>query len=121
MLTQNNVQAQTTDVLVGPAPDDTYNVEVIGTVNPTPLSAANTTTYLTLYLWDLFVAASMVFMTGFQKNFGSQADDPKMAVSWESTYKTLFQSADLVDSRQRFAAASWTSAQPENFASAQRG
>jgi hypothetical protein len=121
MLTQNNVQAQTTDVLVGPAPDDTYNVEVVGTVNPTPLSAANTTTYLTLYLWDLFVAASMVFMTGFQKNFGSQADDPKMAVSWESTYKTLFQSADLVDSRQRFAAASWTSAQPENFASAQRG
>jgi hypothetical protein len=121
MLTQNNVKGQTTDVLVGPAPDDTYNVEVIGTVNPTPLSADNTTTYLTLYLWDLFVAASMVFMTGFQHNFGSQSDDPKMAQSWENTYQTLFKSADLVDARQRFAAASWTSAQPENFASAQRG
>jgi hypothetical protein len=121
MLTQNNVESQTTDVLVGPAPDDTYNVEVIGTVNPTPLSADNPTTYLTLFLWDLFLAASMVFMTGFQRNFGSQADDPKMAQSWENTYQTLFRSADLVDSRQRFAAASWTSAQPENFASSQRG
>lgn len=121
MLTQNNVSGQTADVLVGPPPDVNYNVEVVGTVNPTPLSAGNPTTFLTLYLWDLFIAASMVFMSGFQKNFGSQADDPKMAVSWESTYKTLFQSADLVDARQRFSAASWTSAQPENFASTQRG
>lgn len=121
MLTQNNVESQTTDVLVGPAPDDAYNVEVIGTVNPTPLSASNTTTYLTLFLPDLFLAASMVFMTGFQKNFGAQSDDPRSAMSWEQTYQVLFKSADLVDSRQRFAAASWTSAQPENYASAQRG
>lgn len=121
MLTQNNVSGQQTDVLVGPAPDAAYNVEVVGTVNPTPLSESNTTTYLTLYLWDLFLAASMVFMTGYQHNFGSQSDDPKAAMSWENTYQLLFKSADLVDSRQRFAAASWTSAQPENFASAQRG
>ena len=121
MLTQNNVESQTTDVLVGPAPDAAYQVEVIGTVNPTPLSASNPTTYLTLFLPDLFLAASMVFMTGFQKSFGAQADDPKFAMSWEQTYQTLFKSADLVDSRQRFAASSWTSAQPENFASAQRG
>jgi len=121
MLTQNNVKSQTVDVLVGPAPDDSYNVEVIGTVNPTPLSESNPTTYLTLYLPDLFLAASMVFMTGFQKSFGAQADDPRSAMSWEQQYLTLFKSADLVDARQRFAAASWTSAQPENFASAQRG
>lgn len=120
-LTQDNVAGQTTNFLVGPAPDAAYPVEVIGTVNPTPLSDTNTTTYLTLYLWDLFIAASMVFMTGFQKNFGSQADDPKAATSWESQYRTLFQSADLVDARQRFAATSWTSAQPEAYASNQRG
>lgn len=121
MLTQNNVAAQTVDVLVGPPPDATYQVEVVGTVNPTPLSEDNPTTYLTLYLWDLFLAASMVFMTAFQKNFGAQSDDPKAAMSWEQTYQLLFKSADLVDARQRFAATSWTSAQPENFASAQRG
>lgn len=121
MLTQNNVANQTTNALVGPPPDDTYQVEVIGTVNPTPLSADNPTTYLTLYLWDLMVAASMVFMTGFQGNFGAQSSNPNEAMSWEAQYSKLFQSADLVDSRQRFAAASWTSAQPENFASAQRG
>lgn len=108
-------------VMVGAAPDAAYGVEVVGTVVPTPLSASNPTTYLTLYLWDLFIAASMVFASGWMKNFGSQADDPKAAMSWESQYQTLFKSADLVDSRQRFAASSWTSAQPESYASNQRG
>jgi hypothetical protein len=108
-------------IIVGPPPGDAFNVEVIGTVIPTPLSASNTTTYLTLYLWDLFIAASMVFAAGFMKNYGAQADDPRQAMSWETQYQTLFKSADLVDSRQRFAAASWTSAQPENYATNQRG
>lgn len=120
-LTQDNVASQTANFLVGPAPDVAYPVEVVGTVNPTPLSATNTTTYLTLFQWDLLVAASMVFMTGYMKSFGAQADDPRSAMSWETQYQTLFKSADLVDARQRFAATSWTSAQPEAYASNQRG
>jgi hypothetical protein len=89
-------------VIVGPAPDAAYTVEVIGTIRPTPLSASNTTSYLTLYLPDLFEAASMVFMSGYMRNFGSQADDPKLAVSWESQYQALFSTANIGPHRGRF-------------------
>lgn len=103
-------------LVFGPAPGAAFQVEVIGNINPAPLSATNTTTYLTTYLPDLFVAASMVFMSGFMRNFGSQSDDPKMAQSWEQQYTALFASADLIDARQKFAGAGWTSKQPEPFA-----
>lgn len=110
-----------TGVVFGPWPDATYRVEVIGKIIPTPLSASNTTTFLTLYLPDLFLAASMVFMTGYLKNFGSQSDDPKQAQSWEMQYQTLKASADSWEARKRFAGASWTSKQAEPGAVPQRG
>lgn len=89
-------------IAVGPAPDAAYVTEVVGTIVPVPLSSGNTTTYLTTYLPDLFVAASMVFASGWQKNFGSQADDPKMGQSWETQYQTLFASANAQQNRLRF-------------------
>lgn len=91
-----------TTIAVGAAPDAAYPVEVVGTIQPTPLSSGNPTTYLTTYLPDLFVAASMVFMSGFMRNFGAQADDPKMAVSWEGEYQKLFASADQLETRRRY-------------------
>src|SRR5271168_2502618 len=45
-------------IIVGPPPDAAYTMEVVGTIRPAPLSATNTTTYLTLYLPDLFLTAS---------------------------------------------------------------
>lgn len=105
----------------GPPPGQNYAFEVLGTITPETLSASNTETYLTEFLPDLFLAASMVFVSGWQKNFGSQADNPAQAVSWEGQYKTLFQGVDLVDARQKFSAVSWTSSQPEPYASAGRG
>lgn len=89
-------------VIMGPAPGAAFNVEVIGTIQPNALSASNTTTYLTTYLPDLFMAASMVFLSGFQKNFGSQADTPQQAVSWEAQYQTLLQSAMAQNQRAQF-------------------
>lgn len=103
-------------VIVGPSPDATYTAEVIGTIRPTPLSSSNTTTYLTLYLPDLFVAASMIFMSGYMRNFGSQADDPKMAMSWESQYELLFKSANVEEQRKRFASGAWGSLSPNPIA-----
>lgn len=110
-----------TNIMFGPWPDASYQVEVIGKIIPTPLSDSNTTTFLTLYLPDLFVAASMVFMTGYMKNWGAQADDPKMGQSWEQQYQLLKSSADAWEARKRFAGASWTSKQVEPTAVPQRG
>jgi hypothetical protein len=78
-----------TDVVLGPAPEAAYLAEVIGTQRPAPLSATNTTTILTEYIPDVFMAASMVFATGYMRDFGAQADNPQMGASWEAQYKTL--------------------------------
>jgi hypothetical protein len=97
------------DVILGPWPDSTYGVEVIGTIRPNPLSSANTTTFLTNYLPDLFIAASMVFGSGYMRNFGSQADQPQMSSSWETQTQELMASAGKEELRKKFASYSWTS------------
>lgn len=107
-------------IIVGPAPDAAYTVEIVGTIRPTPLSATNTTSYLTLYLPDLFVAASMIFMSGFMRNFGSQADNPQMAQSWETQYLKLFASANIEEQRKRYASSAWGSLSPTPIASPAR-
>jgi hypothetical protein len=107
-------------VIFGPAPDASYTAEVIGTIRPTPLSSSNETTYLTLYLPDLFVAASMIFISGWQKNFGAQADNPQMASSWQAQYEKLFPSANVEEQRKRFASGAWGSLQPTTIATPSR-
>lgn len=98
-----------TTIAVGPWPNNNYQVEVIGTIRPTPLSQTNSTTFLTLYLPDLFVAASMIFASGYQRDFGSQADNPQQSASWELQYDKLFQSANAEELRKKFSGLGWTS------------
>ena len=107
-------------IIVGPLPDAAYTLEVIGTIRPTPLSSENSTTYLSLYLSDLLIAASMIFMSGFMRNFGAQADDPKMATSWEGVYTQLFASANIEENRKKFASGAWGSQAPTPIATANR-
>lgn len=107
-------------VIFGPPPGAAFTAEVIGTIRPTPLSSGNPTTYLVLYLPDIFVAATMVFMAGWQKNFGAQADDVRSAQSWETQYKELFASANIEEMRRKFASQGWTSEQPAPLAAIAR-
>lgn len=92
-------------IIVGPWPDAAYVVEIVGTVRPAPLSPTNTTTYLSLYLPDLLIAASMVYVAGFQRDFGAQSDDPKLAQSWENQYQLLKGSAATEEMRKKILAA----------------
>lgn len=96
-------------IQVGPWPDQAYRVEVIGTFQPEPMSATNPTTFLTTYLSDLLIAAAMVFFSGYMRDFGSQADNPQQAQSWENQYQTLFKSANLLELRKKFAGPGWAS------------
>lgn len=107
-------------IIVGPAPSEAFTIEVVGTIRPTPLSASNTSTYLTLYLPDLLVAASMAFMSGYMRNFGAQADNPQMAMSWETKYKTQLTSANVEEQRKRWASGAWSSMAPTPIATASR-
>jgi hypothetical protein len=108
-------------MLVAPAPDDDYALEITGTYRPDPLSATNTTTFLTERLPDLFIAASMVYMSGYMRNFGAQAGDPAMGASWEQQYNSLLQSADTEEARKHFWASSWSSQPVSPAAQPQRG
>ena len=100
--TQNNITAD-----VAPTPNGTYNVLFYGVARPTALSASNTSTILTTYLPDLFVACSMVFLTGYQRDFGAQSDDPRMALSWEAQYQTLKGSATDEIARAKSQSQQW--------------
>ncbi len=109
-----------TQVILGPAPDQPYYAEVIGIQRPAALSSANSSTFLTQYVPDLFFAAAMVFASAYMRNFGPQADDPKMSMSWEVQYQTLFKSAEVEQARAKFQSQGWTSEQPSPVASPQR-
>jgi hypothetical protein len=94
------------DIVLGPWPDQAYGCEFIGKFRPTPLYNAapangSQTTYLTSVLPDLFLACAMINAAGYQKNFGSMADDPKMAMSWEMQYQTLLATAKAEEMRKK--------------------
>lgn len=110
-------------ILVGPWPDQAYSVEVVGTYRPASLSAdpATQTTFISLYLPDLLIMASMVYISGYQRNFGRANDDPQMAVSYESQYKTLMQGAMIEEARKKFQSSGWTSMSPSPVATPTRG
>jgi hypothetical protein len=105
----------------GPSPDQAYTVRVTGTSRPPSMSASNLTTWISLYLPDLFIMASMIYVSAYQRNFGRQNDDPQMAVSYESQYQALLKGAGLENARAKFQAAGWTAYSPAVAASPSRG
>jgi hypothetical protein len=95
-----------TRVLVGPAPGSSWTAEVIGTVRPDPLSASNTTTFLSLYVPDVLINAAMVVATGgLLKNYGAQSDDPRSAISWEVQFQAALASAKTEELRKNYVSA----------------
>lgn len=107
--------------LFGPVPDAAYPVEVVGTYRPNSLSSTNTTTFISLYLPDVFIMASMIYISAYQRNWGRQSDDPQMAVSYESQYQALLKSALVEEARKTFEASGWSSQAPATVASPSRG
>jgi hypothetical protein len=106
--------------IVGPWPDAAYTVEVSGTIRPAPLSSSNTTTLLSVYFPALFIAASMVRLSGYLKNYGAGVDDPKMAMTWSSRYQALLSSAEVEEARKKFSSAGWSDKQPAPLATPAR-
>lgn len=106
---------------LGPWPNNTYTIEVIGTIRPATLSSTNTTTFISQYLPDLLLMASMIYVSGYQRNFGRLNDDPQMAVTYESQYQALLKGATMEEYRKKFAASAWTSMSPSPVATPTRG
>lgn len=107
-------------IIVGPPPSEAYTVEVVGTIRPQALSATNQTTYLTLYLPDLFLAEALVFGYGYLKDFGAATDDPRSSAGWDKHYQDLWQSANVEENRKKYASQGWTPKQPAPLATPPR-
>lgn len=101
-------------LIVGPWPDQSYPLEIVGTIRPQPLSPSNPSTLLSVFFPDVFIAASMVFMAGYMKNYGSAVDDPQQGVSWETHYQKLMASAQLEEQRKKFSSEAWSDKVPSS-------
>lgn len=110
---------------VGPWSDNTYLVEIVGTIRPQSLGSGtnntSNTTFISLYLPDMMIMATMIYISAYQRNFGRQSDDPQMAQSYESQYQALLKGAMVEEARKKFQAGGWTSMAPAVVASPTRG
>ena len=95
-------------IVVAATPDQAYKLETTGIFRPLALSASNTTTYISTQYPDLMIAATMVFLSGWQKNFGEQSDDPKMAMSWENLYQDRRRSTFEEEQRRKGQSEGWS-------------
>jgi hypothetical protein len=88
--------ADEVSALIAPSSAIPMNFSTVGTIRFTPLSATNVSNFLSLYLPDLYVAASMIWLANYQRH-------AELAAQWEATYKGLLGSADIEEARKRFA------------------
>lgn len=107
-------------IIVGPPPDANYTIEIVGTIRPQPLSSTNTSTWLSLYLPDLFLAESLIFGYGYMKDYGATTDDPQSSTSWNSHYKDLWQSANTEETRKKYASQAWSPKNPSDISTPPR-
>lgn len=107
-------------VVVCPTPNLAYGVEITGLFRPLEISATNPSTYISTWYPDLMIAACMIFISGYMRNFGAQADNPQMATSWETQYGKLAASATLEEQRRRGAGVGWSQSAPTPLAKPDR-
>lgn len=107
---------------LGPTPDQSYTVEVVGTVRPPSMSNTNKTSFISLYLPDLLIMASMIYVSAYQRNFSSaSANDPQMPVTYETQYMALLKGAAVEEARKKYESSGWSSQSPSPVASPSRG
>jgi hypothetical protein len=110
-------------IRLGPIPDISYPLTISGTLHTQPLNSSNggtNTTWISTYLPDIFIMASMVYMSAYQRNFGKVNDDPAMAQTYEGQYMALLNGARMEEFRKRFQASAWSSMSPSPVATPTR-
>ena len=103
------------NVLFGPYADVDYPLSVAGTVRLPSLylysnasQAGSVLTFISTYLPDLLIQASMIYISQFQRNFGPASNDPQMGPTYEAQYQTLLKNAITEEARKKFNASAWT-------------
>jgi hypothetical protein len=104
------------NVLFGPYADANYSITAYGTVRQQSLNQFNTnpvanttTTFISTNLPDMLLMAAMIYVSGYQRNFGAQGNDPEMPGSYENQYQNLLKGALTEEGRKKFTASAWSS------------
>lgn len=115
------------NILFGPYANALYTVTVTGTIRLPSLykyattgDASTQTTFISTWLPDLLVQASMIYISQFQRNFGPAANDPQMGPTYELQYQNLLKGAIVEEARKKFQASAWSSMSPPVAASPTR-
>jgi hypothetical protein len=106
---------------VAPTPATGYTLQVTGTFRPASMSATNLTTFISLYVPEMLIMASMIYVSGYQRNFGRANDDPQMAITYESQYQALKATAVSEEYRKKFESSAWSSKSTAVTATPTRG
>ncbi len=103
------------NLLFGPAPSQPFTLRITGTSREPSLytyasnGIADTSyTYISTYLPDLLVMASMIYITMFQRNFSATSDSPEMGMTYEKQYQALRLGAIAEENRRKFQASGWS-------------
>jgi hypothetical protein len=88
-------------VVIAPTPDQSYTAEGTGIFRPTPMSDTNPSSYLGTFYPDIFLAACMIAVCGFQKEWSTDPSDPGIVSFWEKQFETLKGSANEEEQRRR--------------------
>jgi hypothetical protein len=93
--------------VLAPVPDLVYPLRVTGQWRPAPMSAANPATWLGNNASDLLFCAIMVEAMGYQRDFGTAAEDPQAAMSWEGHFQSALRSAKMEESLRKGQGPQW--------------
>ncbi len=103
------------NVLLGPAPNSAYPVRVTGVIRMPSLAQFNTSgpadtsyTYISQFLPDLLLMASMIFISAYQRNFSANSDSKDMPVNYEQQYRTLLAGAIGEENRKKGMGSGWS-------------
>lgn len=103
------------NVLLGPPPNFAFPVRVTGTIRmPSLFSFANiddadtSYTYISQWLPDMLMMASMIYVSGYQRNFSSMSDSPDTGATWEKQYQALRIGAIMEEDRKKQNGSGWS-------------
>jgi hypothetical protein len=104
------------NLLFGPAPATPFTLRITGTSREPSLFTYSATgvadtsyTYVSTYLPDMLIVASMIYITMFQRNFNAAtSDQPDMGLSYEKQYQALRLGAIAEENRRKFQASGWS-------------
>jgi hypothetical protein len=106
---------QVTNILIGPAPNFAYTINITGTVREISLfnfaqepQADNDFTYISSYYPDMLLMASMIYVSAYQRNFSATSDDPNMPMSYEKQYQALRMGAIAEENRKKLQGSAWS-------------